>query len=191
MTTGAILNCLKLSPTVREVFGGTSVNKGQMRPNPVVDINLKHNEAGIFNNKIYDMKSLSYVGGRPSYEELKVGGVPVNADNIHLAIESRSEIDGIIKMDSICFSQVCISMPREAIMLFVKRPDMVVRSDFESMYSDLSLEDSAAPAEASQRAAGGAAAASQRAAGGAAGGAAATEADDGSYDDLLAEMGAQ
>ena len=193
MTTGAIVNNLKISPTVREVFGGTSANKGQSRPNPVVDINLKHNEAGIFNNKIYDMKSLSYVGGRPSYEELKVGGVPVNADNIHLAIESRSEVDGIAKMDSVCFSQVCISMPREAIMLFVKRPDVVVRSDFESMYSDLSLEDGAALADASQPADGGSQAAGPGAANRptrAAGGAAAAEAVDNSYDDLLAEMGA-
>jgi len=191
MTAGAIVNNLKISPTVREVFGGTSANKGQSRPNPVVDINLKHNEAGIFNNKIYDMKSLSYVGGRPSYDELKVGGVPVNADNIHQAIESRSEVDGIVKMDSVCFSQVCISMPREAIMLFVKRPDVVVRSDFESMYSDLSLEESVAPA-ASEAAGADSSRPARGSGGAAAGGAAAAEAaaDDGSYDDLLAEMGA-
>jgi len=181
MTAGAIVNNLKISPTVREFFGATSANKGQARPNPVVDINLKHNEAGIFNNKIYDMKSLSYVGGRPSYDELKVGGVPVNADNIHLAIETRSEVDGIVKFDSVCFSQVGISMTRSAEMLFVKCPDVIVRSDFESMYNDLSLEESSPPVAVVEAAAAASAVQPPRAA---------EAAYDGSYDALLAEMGA-
>ena len=137
LTAGATVNYLKVCDVVSEVFAETSVHSGRPRPNPFVTIKLKNNEQGVLVPKVYDMSTLSYVGGKPSYEVLKVNNEPVNADNIHLAIPSRSEYDGIVKFDSICFSKTGISLTREVTMLFVQRPAAVIQNDFESMYEDL------------------------------------------------------
>jgi hypothetical protein len=148
LTAGAIVNNLKVVMPMREFFGATNPNAGQPRPNPVTDITIKHDENGIFLRKIYDMKKESALGGKLSIEEAKWDGVPLNADNIHEWLVSGTECDGIIKMDSICFSQVGISMPRELLLLFGARPEAVVHNDLELMYGAAASGDAAAAGDA-------------------------------------------
>ena len=198
LTASAIQTEMKVNPVVRELFGASGPKANELRPNPVLDIKIRTNEFGLFGANIWDLDTLTHLGGQ-TCELLKVDGVPVNGDNIHRAITSGTRFDGFIKFDTVCFHKQGISWMREALMLWVKRPNVVVQSDFELMYGDimpaasaLTLSDAAATPAATPAAASPAAAVSSVRAGAASSPAAAASptASRDEYDDLLNEMGA-
>jgi hypothetical protein len=190
LTANAVVNELKINSVVREFFGATGPKAGELRPNPVLDVKIRADDVDLFSASIYDLDTLSHIGGQ-TCEMLRVDGVPVNGENVHRGIISGTTFDGFVKFDTVCFHKQGISWLREVLMLWVKRPNVAVQSDFELMYGDMmpaaamTLSDAAAPATAAALAtAAPAAAAVARPAALPA----APPADE--YDDLLNEMGA-
>lgn len=99
-------------------------NKGAKLPNPMTRITIP------FDNKtnqpqmvtILDKTKPFKCQGKKGFENATYKGVPINSNNIHWFIPSRSIIDGVISMDSVCFSQLGISLPVKASMIVVQQP---------------------------------------------------------------------
>lgn len=99
-------------------------NKGAKLPNPMTRITIP------FDSKtgqpqmvtILDKMKPFKCQGKKGYENATYKTVPINANNIHWFIPSRSVIDGVISMDSVCFSQLGISLPIKASMIIVQQP---------------------------------------------------------------------
>lgn len=119
-----VLTNTKVTALVQEFIGDKAEkNAGQPLPNPMTRIAMNfENDTGRAQLAFFD-KSLPFMeGAKQSYEVGKVDGEPINADNIHKFVLSRSLLDGIVNMDSICFSSMGISMPVKAEVLVVKEP---------------------------------------------------------------------
>lgn len=99
-------------------------NKGEKLPNPMTRITIP------FDTKtgapqlvtILDKTKPFKLNGKRGYENATYNAVPINANNIHNFIPSRSIIDGVISMDSVCFSQLGISLPIKATLVVVQQP---------------------------------------------------------------------
>ena len=205
LTAGAIVGKLTvISPVQEAISANAKRNAGQLLPNPLARVTLKFNQvSGAPDNlQIFDMNRATTVNGRVIYEEATVGSEPVNADNVHKFVLPRSTFDAIVKMDSVCFSQMGVSMPMSAKVLVLRQPVASAESGLDALYADFEAADFAGAAAAGAAAAGaaaagaaaaGAAAAGSPAAGAAAAGAAAAgspaagAAED--YDALLEELG--
>lgn len=113
-------------------------NQGQPLPNPMTRISLAFdNDTGAAKMQIFDKSAPYIVGGHQKFDVAKIEGKPVDADNVHKFVQSRSVIDGIIVMDSICLSSMAISIPVKAEVIVVERP--VQRGvDIDDVYGDLS-----------------------------------------------------
>jgi hypothetical protein len=115
-------------------------NAGMPLPNPMTRIAMNFNKTtGVAELAFYD-KSLPYMAdGKQKYEEGKVKEgdkmVLVNADNVHKFVTTRSLIDGIINMDSVCFSSMGISIPVKADILVVERREGRGH-DLDDLYGD-------------------------------------------------------
>ena len=195
LTAGAIVGKLTvISPVQEAISANAKRNAGQLLPNPLARVTLKFNQvSGAPDNlQIFDMGKGTTANGRVIYEEATVGGEPVNADNVHKFVLPRSTFDGIVKMDSVCFSQMGVSMPMAFKVIVLRQPAASAESGLDALYADFEAADFAGAAAAGAAAAGaaaaGAAAAGAAAAGAAAAGSpAAGAAED--YDALLEELG--
>ena len=95
-------------------------------------------------------KQFKKPGGGKGIEPLRIDGQPVGASNIHLAIESGSQIDGIVDMSSVCFSGFGISMPHKCCVLSVKKADRTWAAGFdaEDLLSGLAASEDTASGDA-------------------------------------------
>jgi hypothetical protein len=109
--------------TQEYISANATKNANRALPNPMTRFSIGFNaDSGVAEIPIHD-KSLPYQeNGRPRFEFAKVDGDPVNADNVHLFLTSRSVIDGIANWDSVCISSMGISMPVKADLLIIERP---------------------------------------------------------------------
>jgi hypothetical protein len=126
LTKGAIVvSMTKVASLVQEFISNQALkNAGMPLPNPMTRIAMNFDATtGLPVLSIFD-KSTKFIGagGKPQFEGGKVNGEPVNADNIHKFILSRSTIDGIVNMDSVCFSSMGISIPVKAEVIVVTKP---------------------------------------------------------------------
>lgn len=182
VTAGAIVGKLTVITPIQEAISSNAKkNAGAILPNPFARVTLKFDQStGLPQNvQIYDMSKSSQAGGRTIYEFATVDGEPVNADNVHKFILPRSVFDGIIKMDSVCFSQMGISMPTSFKALVVRQPVVGSSSSLDALYDD----DTGSPAGASTGAPSGASTAASTAVSAAS---SASSADE--YDALLDEL---
>ena len=139
VTAGAIVGKLTVITPIQEAISANAKkNAGAILPNPFARVTLKFDQStGLPQNvQIYDMSKSSQAGGRTIYEFATVDGEPVNADNVHKFILPRSVFDGIIKMDSVCFSQMGISMPTSFKALVVRQPVVGSSSSLDALYDD-------------------------------------------------------
>ena len=181
VTAGAIVGKLTVITPIQEAISANAKkNAGAILPNPFARVTLKFDQStGLPQNvQIYDMSKSSQAGGRTIYEFATVDGEPVNADNVHKFILPRSVFDGIVKMDSVCFSQMGISMPTSFKALVVRQPVVGSSSSLDALYDDDSFPTAASSA-ASSGASSGAASTGASSAG-------AASADE--YDALLDEL---
>jgi hypothetical protein len=121
---GATISVVKIANLVQEYISDKAPrNKGAPLPNPMTRITLNFDGiTGAAQLAVFD-KGLPFTeAGRQRYDTGKVDGLPVNANSIHKFILPRSTLDGIANMDSICFSQMGISMPVKAEVLVVAQP---------------------------------------------------------------------
>jgi len=182
LSKGAIITSnVKIAQLVQEFISDQNKkNPGLPLPNPMTRMGMNFdNVTGVAQMAFFD-KSAPYIAdGKQKYDIGKVDGDPINGDNVHLFVLPRSGLDGIINMDSVCFSNMGISMPVKAEVLVVDKPaargiDLDDVYDFDDMEVELvgvELAAGVTPAAA------------------AAAPAAAAPVDD-NYDDLLGELGA-
>jgi hypothetical protein len=102
-------------------------NKGAKLPNPMTRItmpfDLKPAKPGMSPSiTVLDKSKPFKINGRKGYENATYEGKIIDLNNVHAFIPSRSIIDGIINMDSVCFSQLGISLPVKASMIVVQQP---------------------------------------------------------------------
>jgi len=188
LTAGAIIGKLTVICPVQEAISANAKrNAGQLLPNPLARASLKFNQATGLPDKlqIFDMNKSSAVGARVVYEEATVDGEPVHADNVHKFVLPRSTFDGIVKMDSICFSQMGVSMPMSFNVIVIRQPATATSSGLDDLYEDMEMTPPAAPAAAAASAASASAAASAAPAPLRA----AAAAPDDDYDSLLEDLG--
>jgi hypothetical protein len=125
LTKGAIITSnVKIANLVQDYIGSQAAkNAGQPLPNPMTRLAMNFDQTtGIAQMAFFDKDQPFMEDGRQKYDTGKVDGDPVNADNIHKFIVSRSTLDGIVNMDSVCFSNMGISMPVKAEVLVVAKP---------------------------------------------------------------------
>jgi len=130
LTKGAMITSnVTITSLVQEYISPKAKqNAGRPLPNPMTRIAMNFNkttglpEEGL---SFYDKKKPYTADGKTKYEQGKVKEndkeYPVNADNVHKFVLSRSLIDGIINMDSVCYSNMGISIPVKAGPLIVEQ----------------------------------------------------------------------
>jgi hypothetical protein len=100
------------------------INKGKKLCNPITRITLSfETNSGPHQLRLLDKDKPYRCDGQIGFDEAKVDNVKVNDDNVHKFITTRSVIDGIICMDSICISQMGISLPIRATTIIVRKPN--------------------------------------------------------------------
>jgi len=188
LTKGAtVTSNVKIAALVQEYISSQAPrNAGMQLPNPMTRFAMNFDATtGVSQMAFYDKDQPYTEEGRQRYEVGRVEGDPVNADNIHKFVVSRSTLDGIVNMDSVCFSNMGISMPVKAEILVVAKPgDKDV--DLDDVYDDEGCAytpTDPVPAAGAPAATGSAPAAPAR---GALPAAAADQ--DENYDDLLADL---
>lgn len=117
----------KISTIIQERISDKAVkNKGAKLPNPMTRITIPFDtkpKVGISPSvTILDKSKPFKCNGKKGYETAIYNEVPVDANNVHWFIPSRSIIDGVINMDSVCFSQLGISLPIKASIVVVQQP---------------------------------------------------------------------
>jgi hypothetical protein len=112
-------------------------NAGLMLPNFMTRAAMNFNSTtGVAEFAIFDKGAPFMVEGKQKYEVGRVDGDPVNSDNIHKFVVSRATLDGIINLDSICFSNMGISMPAKVEVLVVGKPTTTQEVGFDDVYDD-------------------------------------------------------
>jgi hypothetical protein len=123
----------KVAKLVQETIGLTSSkNQGAPLPNPMARIAMNFDKTtGMAQLAFYDKDKpfeieVADASGRKikkqQYDIGKVEDDPINDENVHKFVRSRSRIDGIVNMDSVCFSSMGISMPVKADVVVVEQP---------------------------------------------------------------------
>jgi hypothetical protein len=115
-------------------------NKGMALPNPLARIALVFDAKGFGNTNILDKsKPICRKDGSVVYDFAIVNNSRINSDNVHKFIQSKSIIDGVISLDSVCFSQLGISVPIKASLIIVQHPvkkELDVGEQCAKLYSD-------------------------------------------------------
>jgi len=118
-------------------------NPGCALPNPMTRIAMNFDkDTGVAQMAFFDKSKPYNVNGRQKYEMGKVDGAPINADNIHKFVKSGSSVDGIVAMDSVCYSSLAISMPVK-IEVAVVDPPVSFAIEYDDVYGD--YDDGPAP----------------------------------------------
>jgi hypothetical protein len=120
-----VVSSTKIGTIIQERISDKAVNnKGAMLPNPMTRITIPFDPKSgePMSVTILDKNKPFKCGPKKGYEIATYKNQPINANNIHWFIPSRSVIDGIISMDSICFSQLGVSLPIKATLLVVQQP---------------------------------------------------------------------
>jgi len=194
----AITSNVKIANLVQEYISDQAKkNAGLPLPNPMTRVAMNFDgTTGIAQMAFFDKSAPYTAEGKQKYEVGKVDGDPVNADNIHKFVLSRSALDGIFNLDSVCFSNMGISMPVKAEVLVVDKPSTREVS-LDDVYDDDGVyaapppaagAEEKAPETAAPRAAAVPRPATRPGAAAAATAAAAPPAEE-NYDDLLGELG--
>jgi len=104
-----------IAPLVQEYLSDKNEkNPGAPLPNPITRIALNFDaDSGAPQRLAFFDKSKPFAGpgGRKAFEAGKVDGVPINAENVHKFVLPQCHVDGIVNADSICFSNMGISIP--------------------------------------------------------------------------------
>lgn len=119
-----IVSSNKVGTIIQERISEKAIkNKGAKLPNPMTRITIPFElKPGPTNVTILDKSKQFTCNGKRGYKPATYKDEPVNANNIHWFIPSRSIIDGIVSMDSVCFSQLGISLPVKITLLIVQQP---------------------------------------------------------------------
>jgi len=122
-----VVSSTKISTIIQERISDKAVkNKGAKLPNPMTRVTIPFDikqRAGFPPSVTVLDKSKPFIcNGKKGYGNALYKDVPVDADNVHWFIPSRSIIDGVINMDSVCFSQLGISLPVKASIIVVQQP---------------------------------------------------------------------
>jgi hypothetical protein len=138
LTKGATVTTkVSIAHLIQERIGNSAAKNGGMPlPNPMTRFALNFApDTGLAQVSFFDKNKPFSEEGRQKFEAAKVGNEPVNADNVHKFILSRSGLDGIVNMDSVCFSSMGISMPVKAEVLVVTQPSSREMS-LDDVYGD-------------------------------------------------------
>ena len=118
----------KVGTIIQERISDKAVkNKGAKLPNPMTRITIPFEttkpKPGLPPSvTILDKSKPFKCNGKKGYKNAEYNDKPVDANNVHWFIPSRSVIDGVINMDSVCFSQLGISLPIKASIIVVQQP---------------------------------------------------------------------
>lgn len=133
LTKGFIkVNSNKCGSIIQEYISDKAIkNKGLKLPNPITRITIPFDLKGDPQNlTILDKDKAFKLNNKMGFDLATINNKPVNADTIHKLIISRCIIDGVICMDSLCFSQIGISLPIKASTIIVKQPNKRENSIF-------------------------------------------------------------
>lgn len=127
MRGATLVASVHVAPLVQEYLSDkNSKNPGAPLPNPITRISLNFDpESGQPQKLTFFDKSKPFMAeGRKSFETGKVDGVPINAENVHEFVTPRCHIDGIVNEDSVCFSNMGISLPVKMEIVVVDPPSV-------------------------------------------------------------------
>lgn len=134
-----IVSSAKLGTLVQtQISSKAKKNKDEFLPNPIARVTLVFDTKNM-NTNFLDKTKPIYKDGKITYDYATVNGVRINSENVHKFILSKSVIDGIINFDSVCFSQMCISIPVKASLIVVQPPvkkDIDIASQCANLYGD-------------------------------------------------------
>lgn len=161
LTKTAIINTnVKIAALVQEYISDQAKkNAGLLLPNPMTRMTMEFDPAPNAAATTFFDKSKPYLaeGGKQRYDVGKVNGEPINNDNVHYAIKSRTIVDGIVNMDAVCFSNMGISIPVKIEAVVYEEPPafretLSVDDVYESLggnenYAFAAPQSRAAPAE--------------------------------------------
>lgn len=142
LTKGFIkVHSTKCSAIIQEYISDKAPkNRGQKLPNPITRVTIPFDLKGKpLNLTILDKNKAFKCNGKLGFDMATINEEPITADNIHKLIVSRCTVDGIICLDSICFSQLGISLPVKASTIIVKQPSKRDNNVFNictSIYGD-------------------------------------------------------
>lgn len=125
LTKGApITSNVKIAELVQTFISDQAKkNAGMPLPNPMTRIAMNFDTTtGIAQMSFFDKDRPYMEDGRQKFDVGKVDGLPINVDNVHKFVVSRSILDGIVNLDSICFSSMGLSMPVRAEVVVVQHP---------------------------------------------------------------------
>jgi hypothetical protein len=119
-----IVTNMKVASLVQETISSQSKkNAGCRLPNPMTRVAMNFvKDTGLAQLAFHDKGFPFTEGGKQKFEVAKVGADPINETNVHMFVLPRSEADGIVNMDSVCFSSMGISMPVKAELLLILKP---------------------------------------------------------------------
>lgn len=130
-TSGKVVNLIQTN-----IGEQAKANVGALMPNPMTRVSLSFDPITYAAQMLFYDKSAPILDeGKKKYEAGAVNGEPVNGENIHKFLLSRSLVDGILRMDSVCFSNMGISIPSKADVVVVLQPPVSARS-LDDVYED-------------------------------------------------------
>ena len=126
LTKTAIVNTnVKIVALVQEYISDQAKkNAGLQLPNPMTRITMEFDPAPNADPISFFDKSKPYLaeGGKQRYDIATIDGEAINNENVHLAITSRTIIDGIVNLDAVCFSNMGISIPPKIGVVVYEKP---------------------------------------------------------------------
>ena len=121
LTKTAFVGDINIVALTQEYISGKALkNAGAALPNPIARVTVApfDRDTGLVAQGKKGPEVTFYNGNQPfvlngaqRYEVLKVGAEYVTNANVHKAFPSGSLVTGIIKMDSVCFSKMGVSLP--------------------------------------------------------------------------------
>lgn len=113
-------------------------NKGMKLPNPITRVTIPFNPQGDPHNLMILDKDKAYKkNGHTGFKNATIDDKPVNVDTIHKLIVSKCKISGYICMDSLCFSQIGISLPIKATKTIIVQQPVKREFDVFKICSDI------------------------------------------------------
>lgn len=145
----------KVAPLIQDVISQLAKkNQGMPLPNPIARAGMDFDpKTGRAITRFFD-GSKPIPGASRQYEVFLVDGCPVSAENVHNVVLPRATIDGLVNVDSVCFSSMGISVPTKVDIVVVTHAAESATT-LDDVFGD---EDGGASAFAGESAAGGGAA---------------------------------
>jgi len=118
----------------RYISASAPKNAGAELPNPIARMTMPLNGEN-FKTAFYDRTKLFFVEKKKRFEKATVDEKPIDAHNLHNWITAKSIHNGVVRLDSVCFSNMGASIPARLDTLVSERHCALVYDALDAMDS--------------------------------------------------------